>query len=46
LIALEVEGLVEISRRLGVYVRVKPNGARPAPEAEWGPLELIRAAPR
>jgi len=43
LIALEVEGLVEIRGGSGVYVRVKPNGARPAPEAEWGPLELIRA---
>ena len=43
LIALEVEGLVEIRGGSGVYVRAKPNGARPAPEGEWGPLELIRA---
>ena len=43
LIALEVEGLVEIRGGSGVYVRVKPNGARPAPAGEWGPLELIRA---
>src|SRR5437763_7544866 len=43
LIALEVEGLVEIRGGSGVYVRVKPNGARPAPDSEWGPLELIRA---
>jgi DNA-binding FadR family transcriptional regulator len=43
LIALEVEGLVEIRGGSGVYVRVKPNGARPAPDSEWGPLEVIRA---
>lgn len=43
LIALEVEGLVEIRGGSGVYVRTKPNGARPAPDSEWGPLELIRA---
>jgi DNA-binding FadR family transcriptional regulator len=43
LIALEVEGLVEIRGGSGVYVRNKPNGARPAPDSEWGPLELIRA---
>jgi DNA-binding FadR family transcriptional regulator len=43
LIALEVEGLVEIRGGSGVYVRAKPNGARPAPDGEWGPLELIRA---
>jgi DNA-binding FadR family transcriptional regulator len=43
LIALEVEGLVEIRGGSGVYVRVKPSGARPAPDGEWGPLELIRA---
>lgn len=43
LIALEVEGLVEIRGGSGVYVRANPNGARPAPDGEWGPLELIRA---
>jgi DNA-binding FadR family transcriptional regulator len=43
LIALEVEGLVEIRGGSGVYVRTKPNGARPAPDGEWGPLEMIRA---
>jgi DNA-binding FadR family transcriptional regulator len=43
LIALEVEGLIEIRGGSGVYVRDKPNGARPAPASEWGPLELIRA---
>ncbi len=44
LIALEVEGLVEIRGGSGVYVRAKPNGARrPAADGEWGPLELIRA---
>jgi len=43
LIALEVEGLIEIRGGSGVYVRAKPNGTRPAPESEWGPLELIRA---
>lgn len=44
LIALEVEGWVEVRGGSGVYVREKPNGARrPAPASEWGPLELIRA---
>jgi DNA-binding FadR family transcriptional regulator len=43
LIALEVEGLVEIRGGSGVYVRASSNGARPAPDGEWGPLELIRA---
>jgi DNA-binding FadR family transcriptional regulator len=44
LIALEVEGLIEIRGGSGVYVRERPNGARrPAPATEWGPLELIRA---
>jgi DNA-binding FadR family transcriptional regulator len=48
LIALEVEGLVEIRGGSGVYVRAssngaRSNGARPAPDGEWGPLELIRA---
>jgi DNA-binding FadR family transcriptional regulator len=44
LIALEVEGLIEVRGGSGVYVREKPNGARrPAPANEWGPLELIRA---
>jgi DNA-binding FadR family transcriptional regulator len=43
LIALEVEGLVEIRGGSGVYVRTPANGARPAPASEWGPLEVIRA---
>lgn len=47
LIALEVEGWVEVRTGSGVYVldRQQANGAAaPAvPAAEWGPLELIRA---
>ncbi|MCX8006133.1 MAG: FadR family transcriptional regulator [Burkholderiaceae bacterium] len=44
LIALEVEGLIEIRGGSGVYVRARPNGTRRAGSArEWGPLELIRA---
>lgn len=46
LIALEVEGWVEVRTGSGVYVleRQQPAAAAPAPaHAEWGPLELIRA---
>ncbi len=46
LIALEVEGWVEVRTGSGVYVLVRGarNGdARKIPSAEWGPLELIRA---
>src|SRR6059058_4161196 len=48
LIALEVEGWVEVRTGSGVYVKDKAhngNGASPpaAANAEWGPLELIRA---
>jgi DNA-binding FadR family transcriptional regulator len=47
LIALEVEGWVEVRTGSGVYVleragRVNGND-RKIPPAEWGPLELIRA---
>ena len=47
LIALEVEGWVEVRSGSGVYALDRPNGARTATEdtatPEWGPLELIRA---
>jgi DNA-binding FadR family transcriptional regulator len=48
LIALEVEGLVDVRTGSGIYVlqpRKKPNGSsKPAYDpAEWGPLELMRA---
>ena len=47
LIALEVEGWVEVRTGSGVYMldRVpnKKTKARQIPAAEWGPLELIRA---
>lgn len=46
LIALEVEGWVEVRTGSGVYVLERPAraGAAPAvPPGEWGPLELIRA---
>jgi DNA-binding FadR family transcriptional regulator len=44
LIALEMEGLVEIRGGSGVYVRARAGRARrAAPDNEWGPLELIRA---
>ena len=46
LIALEVEGWVEVRTGSGVYVldRGAPRGDdRKVPAAEWGPLELIRA---
>ena len=47
LIALEVEGFVEVRTGSGVYVRQAPartasGVVQPAP-TEWGPLELIRA---
>ena len=44
LIALEVEGWVEVRTGSGVYVqdRAQPAPAAPA-STEWGPLELIRA---
>ncbi len=44
LIALEVEGWVEVRTGSGVYVLDRTQHA-PVPEAstEWGPLELIRA---
>lgn len=47
LIALEVEGWVEVRTGSGVYVldreqRLKGAGVQ-VPAAEWGPLELIRA---
>jgi len=47
LIALEVEGWVEVRTGSGVYVlerRGRAHGARAkVPAHEWGPLELIRA---
>ena len=45
LIALEVEGWVEIRTGSGIYVldRPAPGHKVPAPTTEWGPLELIRA---
>jgi DNA-binding FadR family transcriptional regulator len=47
LIALEVEGHVEVRTGSGVYVQKGPSttvaGAAPPHPAEWGPLELIRA---
>lgn len=47
LIALEVEGWVEVRTGSGVYVLERPgqlNGhAVQVPATEWGPLELIRA---
>ncbi len=48
LIALEVEGWVEVRTGSGVYVLEHPakgkNGTAPqVPATEWGPLELIRA---
>jgi DNA-binding FadR family transcriptional regulator len=47
LIALEVEGWVEVRTGSGVYVleragRLNGSGTK-VPPAEWGPLELIRA---
>ncbi len=45
LIALEVEGWVEVRTGSGVYVlSAKPTGKRVAvPTTEWGPLELMQA---
>jgi DNA-binding FadR family transcriptional regulator len=50
LIALEVEGWVEVRTGSGVYVLDRPAKARqsavtnsPIAATEWGPLELIRA---
>lgn len=44
LIALEVEGLVEVRIGSGIYVRAVPNGqARDATDALAGPFELLRA---
>lgn len=46
LIALEVEGWVEVRTGSGVYVlqRAAAQAARPeVPATEWGPLELLRA---
>ena len=44
LIALEVEGWVEVRTGSGVYVRERDGTAAAPPEpSEWGPLELIRA---
>ena len=45
LIALEVEGWVEVRTGSGVYVLERGNRAAGTPIAasEWGPLELIRA---
>ncbi len=47
LIALEVEGFVEVRTGSGVYVLQGParsaTGSIQPPPTEWGPLELIRA---
>lgn len=47
LIALEVEGFVEVRTGSGVYVLQGPArpaaGVQPPHPTEWGPLELIRA---
>ena len=47
LIALEVEGWVEVRTGSGVYVLARgtpsSGSGRQIPPAEWGPLELIRA---
>lgn len=46
LIALEVEGWVEVRTGSGVYVLDRPghlNGHATVAATEWGPLELIRA---
>lgn len=45
LIALEVEGWVEVRTGSGVYVLERNAGSRDngVPPTEWGPLELIRA---
>lgn len=48
LIALEVEGVIDVRTGSGIYVRQpgpRPslNGGTPHDPAEWGPLELMRA---
>lgn len=47
LIALEVEGKVEVRVGSGVYVLERPKGLNghgtAVPATEWGPLELLRA---
>ena len=45
LIALEVEGWVEVRTGSGIYVLARGQGSQgtPVAAAEWGPLELIRA---
>jgi DNA-binding FadR family transcriptional regulator len=50
LIALEVEGIIDVRTGSGIYVRTSDalNGAAAAPRqsgdlGEWGPLELMRA---
>jgi DNA-binding FadR family transcriptional regulator len=44
LIALEVEGWVEVRTGSGVYARGRAQqAAAPVASTEWGPLELIRA---
>lgn len=47
LIALEVEGVIEVRTGSGIYVlaQTKRKAARSKPDAlsEWGPLELMRA---
>lgn len=47
LIALEVEGVIEVRTGSGIYVLKpkarKPAGKRAVDAAEWGPLELMRA---
>ncbi len=46
LIALEVQGLIEVRTGSGIYVKPGP-AAKPAPapngDAEWGPLEVMSA---
>jgi len=43
LIALEVEGLVEVRIGSGIYVRAQDGNAAAAAEAAAGPFELLRA---
>ena len=45
LIALEVEGWVEVRTGSGIYVLARSQSSKgtPVAAAEWGPLELIRA---
>lgn len=46
LIALEVEGVVEVRTGSGIYVLRKPRhktSAPPPESTEWGPLQLMRA---